>query len=194
MSARLLVGSVLLIFMLTSCNVFRSSIEDDIVVVYDDVKTKNSLLPIQVKYGKLLNIKPDSLQNIELYKFVDEWMKTPYKLGGETNDGIDCSSFTQLLYIEVFSKYIERTAEKQFESKAIKRFRGKEFLQEGDFVFFQSKNEAKISHVGVFLKNNKFVHSTSRRGEAGYGGVKVSNINDPFWTKYFVAGGKRVDL
>ncbi|AXT60415.1 glycoside hydrolase [Aquimarina sp. AD10] len=193
MSIRLLVGVVSLIFIFTSCGGSKSSV-DDIVVVYDDVKVEKSLLPVQIKYGKLLNIKPDSLQNVELYHFIDKWINTPYRLGGETSDGIDCSSFTQLLYTEVFDKYIERTAEKQFESRAIKRFRGKEFLQEGDFVFFQSKNEVKISHVGIFLKNNKFVHSTSYKGKVGSSGVKVSNINDPHWSKYFVAGGKRVDL
>lgn len=183
-----------LLLALANCKGSKEASNEDIVVTYESIEPKKAFLPVQLKYAELLNIAPDSLKNVALYKFVDKWMRTPYVLGGETKQGIDCSSFTQLLYTEVFNKYIERTAEKQFKSKHVEKFRGQEFLEEGDFIFFQKVDEQIISHVGLYLKNNKFVHSTSHRGKSGYGGVKISNIKDPFWQKRFVAGGKRTDL
>ncbi len=182
------------LLMFANCKGAKAATNDDIVVTYDSIAPKTAYLPIQAKYAKLLNTKPDSLQNVKLYKFIDKWMNTPYILGGETKEGIDCSSFTQLMYTQVYDLYIERTAEKQFESENMNKFRGQEFLKEGDFIFFQKLDEQIISHVGVYLKNNKFVHSTSHRGKSGAGGVKISDIRDAFWQKRFVAGGKRTDL
>ncbi|MDO6759141.1 NlpC/P60 family protein [Tamlana sp. 2_MG-2023] len=167
---------------------------DDIVVSYDTITPKKAFLPVQIEYAKLLNTVPDSLQNIKLYAFIDDWMDTKYLLGGETKDGIDCSSFSQLLYIEVYDKYIERTAHKQFESDYINKFRGKEFLEEGDLLFFHREGEQVISHVGVYLANNKFINATSYKGESGNSGVKICDITNPFWEKRYVAGGKRSDL
>src|SRR6266496_3940610 len=47
------------------------------------------------KYAAYLRISPDSLQNVTLYTFIDKWMKTPYKYGGNDEKGIDCSGFIQ---------------------------------------------------------------------------------------------------
>lgn len=167
---------------------------DDIVVTYHPIIPKKNFLPVQMEYAKILNTKPDSLNNVKLYEFIDQWMHTKYLLGGETKEGIDCSSFSQLLYMEVYDKYIERTAHKQFESEYINKFRGKEFLEEGDLLFFNREGEQVISHVGVYLKNNKFVNATSYKGESGTSGVKICDITNPFWEKRYVAGGKRNDL
>ncbi|MBU2951689.1 C40 family peptidase [Tamlana agarivorans] len=167
---------------------------DDIVVSYDTIIPKKEFLPVQLEYANLLHTKPDSIQNIKLYTFINDWMDTKYLLGGETKDGIDCSSFSQLLYIEVYDKYIERTAHKQFESDYINKFRGKEFLEEGDLLFFHREGEQVISHVGVYLANNKFINATSYKGTTGVSGVKICDITNPFWEKRYVAGGKRNDL
>lgn len=184
--------SIIIVF--SNCRGAKEATNDDIVVTYDSIVPKKVFLPVQIEYAKLLNVKPDSLQNIKLYTFIDQWMNTPYLLGGETKEGIDCSSFTQLLYTEVYNKYIERTAEKQFESEYMVKFRGKEFLEEGDFIFFQNLEEQVINHVGIYLKNNKFINSTSYKGGRYKGGVKIDDISNPFWEKRFVAGGRRSDL
>ncbi len=151
---------------------------------------------LQVKYGKVLGIVPDSVTNINLYAFIDDWMETPYRLGGETEKGIDCSSFTQLLYGKVFDLYIERTAHKQFTSKELSRFRGKDYLKEGDLLFFQSlsNTDGYIDHVGIYLANDKFVHSTSYRGKSKKNGVQISDLRNAHWEKRFVAAGKRKDF
>ncbi len=57
-------------------------------------------------------------------------------------------------------------------------------LEEGDLVFFDD-NQGKISHVGVYLMNNFFVHSGTGSG------VIIGNLEDDYWREHFVAGGKR---
>ncbi len=189
------------ILLVSSCKTIQTPLvdESDVVIVYDTIikaPEKPKLDPLQIKYGRILNIKPDSLTNIKLYKFIDEWMNRPYLLGGETEEGIDCSSFTQLLYVNVYDLYLERTAEKQFKSRNTVKFKGQEFFKEGDLVFFQpgDKKQKKITHVGVYLRNGKFVNSTSYVGDTGGDGVKISDLDFPFWKKRYLAGGKRNDL
>lgn len=150
---------------------------------------------LKTKYSSLLGVAPEAIKNEKLYKLIDDWYGTPYKLGGETKDGIDCSSLTQQIYSLVYDKYIERTAEKQFKSKFTDEFSLKKYLKEGDLVFFRGTGEKKntIVHVGLYLDNNKFVHSTSYKKDTGNNGVKISDLNNKHWKNIFVAGGKRTD-
>ena len=148
----------------------------------------------QVKYAETLGVPVTELTNANLYDFIDEWMGTPYQMGGANKDGIDCSSFTQRLYTKAYDLYIERTASKQYNSRYTDKFKGQEFLKEGDLLFFKGvgTNSNDIGHVGVYLRNNKFVHSTSRRGLT-QSGVKVSDLTDQYWQTRFVAAGRRIN-
>jgi len=83
---------------------------------------KNAVSPIQKKYGAILGIPPKKINNLPLYEFIDEWMNAPYKLGGNTKQGIDCSYFTQSIFHGVYGNLIERTAEKQFNAKDTRKF------------------------------------------------------------------------
>jgi len=195
----LYISPIIAVIFIVSCKPLTMPIDtSDVAITYDTIVKKKELpklSPIQIKYGKILNVKPDSITNIKLYTFIDEWMNRPYLLGGETKDGIDCSSFTQLLYINVYGLYVERTAEKQFKSKNTSKFKGQEFFKEGDLVFFQPGNkERRVTHVGVYLKNGKFVNSTSFVKDTGGSGVKISSLQYPFWEKRYLAGGKRKEL
>ncbi len=170
-------------------------IRNTIHVVYDSVPPKPEITytETQQKYSEIIGVPVDSLTNNELYEFIDEWMGVTYLMGGETKDGIDCSSFTQRVYTKVYDLYIERTAEKQYNSKYTDKFTVKENLREGDLMFFEgvgTKSNA-ITHVGIYLSNNKFVHSTSIRN-GGQKGVKVSDITNSFWSRRFVCGGRRI--
>lgn len=188
----ILILSVLLI--ISSCKTPSTPI-DQIQVTYEAIPVVREASAIQKKYGKILDRNPLELENETLYTLIDEWIKTPYLLGGDTKEGIDCSSFTQLVYTKVYSAYIERTAETQFESEQTDKFRGQQYLQEGDLVFFTSPSSRnqKIEHVGVYLDNNRFVHATNRKGISGYRGVKISNLKDKYWQTRFLAGGRKLD-
>jgi lipoprotein Spr len=56
-------------------------------------------------------------------------------------------------------------------------------LQEGDLVFFNI-DAGRISHVGIYLQNNKFVHASTKRG------VVINDLNEPYYKKYFVRSGR----
>ncbi len=137
---------------------------------------------LQKKYASRLQASPGDLDNTTLYYFIDEWYGTPYRYGGNTRSGIDCSGFTVQLYTKVFKSNLPRTARQQYESS--KRVKKVKKLEEGDLVFFND-GRGRISHVGVYLMNNFFVH-------AGTGtGVIIGNLEDDYWREHFVAGGKR---
>lgn len=158
-----------------------------------DVNIVAAVSEIQLKYAKILAMEPSEIEDTKLYEFIDKWIGITYLLGGETKDGIDCSSFTQRLFTGVYSKYIERTADKQFGSRFNDKFKDKNYLAEGDLIFFSSfKDPTTVSHVGVYLQNNKFVHSTASRSKTGLTGVQISDLADPKWAKRFVAAGKRI--
>ena len=142
------------------------------------------------KYAGILGVNVNDLSNEDLYEFIDNWLGTPYLMGGETKNSIDCSSFSQRLYINAYDKmYLERTAQKQFNSEFTELFAGKKYLSEGDLIFF-GKDRYNISHVGVYLRNDRFVHSTSATVD-GPSGVKISKLTDPYWSKKFLSAGRR---
>ena len=187
--------------------ILKKDREPDVKVTYEDVPEPNEeveaqeeapeeiITPLQNKYAAILGAAPAQITNLKLYEFIDKWMGTPYLMGGETEAGIDCSSFAQRLFIEVYDWYIERTAQKQMDSEATETWSDPKFLMEGDFVFFRAAGHLgkKITHVGVYLGNNKFVNATSRTGKSGSAGVKISDLTDPYWKARFFAGGRRIN-
>ena len=136
---------------------------------------------LQKKYAELIDVPPGRITNKALYEFIDKWLNTKYKYGAQQNTGIDCSGFTQLLYGEVFKKKITRTSESQFNGS--KHISSRNKLQEGDLVFFTTVKGKKISHVGVYLQNDRFINATSK-------GVIISDMNLKYWDERFVGGGK----
>jgi lipoprotein Spr len=167
--------------------------KDALAYVKDKDQKKEELLPIQKKYGEIMGVAPKDIKNIPLYNFIDSWMGTSYKMGGETKKGIDCSFFTQFLYHDVYNNLIERTAEKQYMAPSTDKFIGQEFLKQGDLLFFNQRGSQHhpITHVGVYLGNNRFVHSTSNRNDSGNNGVQISDFKDKYWQRMFVAAGRK---
>lgn len=136
---------------------------------------------VKDKYADVLEVLPSQISNVMLYRFIDEWYGVKYRMGGTSKNGIDCSAFVQTLYQYVFGFNLLRTAGMQFgESQYIKSMSD---LKEGDLVFFRI-NTSRISHVGVYLKNNFFVHSASSKG------VSIANLTSDYWNKYFAGGGR----
>ncbi len=141
--------------------------------------TINEAASLQFRYSILLNTEVEYLSNLSLYKLIDDWWGTPYKIGGLTKRGVDCSAFVQNLMAAVYQEAMPRTAhEQQRLCKEISRTE----LTEGDLVFFNTRGG--ISHVGLYLHNNKFVHASTS------GGVMISDLAEPYWDKRFVAAGR----
>jgi hypothetical protein len=135
--------------------------------------------PIQLKYAILLNTEVEQLQNKALLESVDEWYGTRYRLGGTTKSGIDCSAFVQASFLAAFGITLPRTAREQY--KATKRI-SRTDLKEGDLVFFNTRGG--VSHVGIYLQNNKFIHASTSQG------VVVSDMFDAYYLKRYVGAGR----
>ena len=137
---------------------------------------------VKDKYATILNVMPGQISNVMLYKFIEDWYGTRYRMGGTSKSGVDCSAFVQHLYQYVFNQPLLRTAGMQFESST-QIIKNMSDLREGDLVFFKI-NSSRITHVGVYLKNNFFVHSASSKG------VSIANLQNDYWQKYFAGGGR----
>lgn len=136
---------------------------------------------LRSKYAALLNVVPEAIANVSLYRFIDEWYGVHYRLGGTTKAGIDCSAFMQKLYEQVFGMNLLRTAMEQFSTANLVWHKSQ--CKEGDLVFFNIKS-SRISHVGLYLMNNFFVHASSSHG------IMISSLDDKYWNKYFACAGR----
>ena len=113
-------------------------------------------------------------------KVVKNFLGVPYRLGGSTLRGIDCSAFVKKIY-EIFNVSLPRTTREQFRmGKSVP----KEDLEEGDLVFFNTNTRrANTTHVGIYIGNKEFVHASSQNQE-----VKVDNLDMPYFNKRFLRG------
>ncbi len=131
-------------------------------------------------YSEVFGFSIDNIENLTLYKTVENWLLTPYCYAGRGKDGIDCSDFTAVLYDSAYGIKLQGGADFIFKKNIPLE---KEDLREGDMVFFKIKNNT-ISHVGVYLTKNKFAHATVKAG------VIISDLDEPYYRKYFYKGGR----
>ena len=120
--------------------------------------------------------------NRTLYNTVAQWLGTPYRYGQNTMRGTDCSGFVGNIYQTVYRKNLARgTADiLRLNCRKISR----QNLHEGDLVFFATGITKKVSHVGIYLKDGKFAHASSSKG------VIISNLNETYYRKRWVTGGR----
>lgn len=132
------------------------------------------------KYSQLLSVNSTQIEsNLSLFRFVNEWIGVPYLFGGKDKKGIDCSAFVARFLKDNFNLSATGSANDMFEkSRKIQNDK----VQLGNLVFFKIESK-KISHVGVFLMNNKFIHASSSKG------VVISNLDENYYKKYFVGFG-----
>ena len=132
--------------------------------------------------SQIMGVALSATSNMKLFHFVYDWIGTPYHFGGSSKKGIDCSGFTKQLYSQVFNMDLEHSSRDIFSMVTPVR---KEDLQEGDLVFFKIHSR-RISHVGIYLGNNRFAHASNR-------GVAISSLDDSYYRRYFYRGGRMLD-
>lgn len=135
---------------------------------------------IRDKYSNILGVDAVQIANTSLYNFIDDWYSAPYKYAGHSKDGVDCSDFVCILYQTVFDRSISGTAGNLYEQCETV---GIDSLKEGDLVFFKIKSN-HVSHVGVYLQNNKFVHASV------HSGVVIDDLSETYYKKYFYKAGR----
>lgn len=131
-------------------------------------------------FSQIMGVAANATTSTKLYQFVYEWLGTPYRLGGDSKRGIDCSKFSLALYENVFNTTIGYNSNNQYANVTPI---GKAELEAGDLVFFKIRSR-RITHVGVYLGDDKFAHASSSRG------VMVSDLNEAYWKRYYYNGGR----
>ncbi len=116
---------------------------------------------------------------LEVIKYLD----TPYKYGGSTGNGIDCSAFTLQVYKNSLDVDLPRSAREQYhDGEEI----SKDDLKFGDLVFFNTQRRSKPGHVGIYLGENQFVHASRKLG------VTVSSLDEEYYRKRYM-GARRIE-
>jgi cell wall-associated NlpC family hydrolase len=119
--------------------------------------------------------KWNSPNEVQLFvKVATGFIGAPYRFGGSSLKGIDCSSFVQKIY-RIFDITLPRNAREQ-SKVGISVTREK--LTEGDLVFFHTNHS--LGHVGIYIGNNEFVHASSK-GKV----IRVDNLDAPYYQKRF---------
>jgi lipoprotein Spr len=160
----------LIIFNITSCGIFKKNPKKPSNKVEKPSSGKRALLE---KYSKILG---EEVDDEKLYGFIDAWMGVPYKFGGKTKTGVDCSNFTCELLRQVYafpSTFYFPSSKLAEQGQRINKNEAKE----GDLIFFSINQNSKISHVGIYLTKNKFVHASTGKG------VIINSLDEDYYKK-----------
>lgn len=115
-----------------------------------------------------------------IIKTAKTYIGVPYKFGGTTRKGFDCSGYLQTVFSQNGYK-IPRSADDQYD---IGRTVSRSKLKAGDLVFF-STYEPGPSHCGIYLGNEQFIHTSSSKG------VRIDKLQDSYWQPRYL-GAKRI--
>ena len=105
---------------------------------------------------------------------------TRYRFGGTSEAGFDCSGFIGYLFREEAGMNLPRSTREMINVNAPLVARNN--LKPGDLLFFSTAGRGRVSHAGIYLGDNQFIHSSSRRS----GGVRVDSLGDSYWSKTFI--------
>lgn len=128
--------------------------------------------PTYVTQEEVLSIVQD--KDDGLGTVFQRWQGVPYRLGGETLNGVDCSAFVQIAFKDVWQIPLPRTTRSQSQTGFEVNYQN---AQRGDLVFFKTSRTS--NHVGVYLGDKKFMHASTSKG------VMISRIDNPYWASKF---------
>lgn len=166
------IAAISMVFLLSSCSIFtKAPKQEDYTweIEWEDEKSTRIIRKEEVK-----------IRDTKLADYYESWLGVPHRMGGMTKQGIDCSGFVYKVYYEVYKIKLPRTASQMAE--VVDKVNLNE-LKEGDLVFFR-RGTAKPHHVGIYLKDNTFVHTSSSRG------VTISSLQDKYWANQFYFGAR----
>jgi cell wall-associated NlpC family hydrolase len=113
----------------------------------------------------------------QLDAYVKSWLGVPYKYGGTSKNGVDCSGFTSQVYLNVYAITVPRTSSEQYKQGRLVT-RGN--MRPGDLVFFSNVRRGKIDHVGVYLGEQRFAHATESSG------VTISELSEDYYKQRYI--------
>ncbi len=113
---------------------------------------------------------------------------TRYRPGGTSvQSGFDCSGFVGFLYKQELGIQLPRSTREMITLDAPKVARSE--LEPGDIIFFNNRGRGRVSHAGIYLGDNQFIHSSSSRS----GGVRVDSLADRYWNSSYMLAKRVLD-
>lgn len=152
----------------------RSTPQEEPSVQTESEQPVPMAMDISSSYENITSIQKQ-LQNAH-----QQWKGTPYRYGGETSNGIDCSAFTQQVYRDFFDLDLPRHTRSQLQEGTSIRRRS---IKTGDLIFF--KTGRRSLHVGISVGDGDFLHASVSSG------VMISNIGEHYWATRYL-GARRV--
>ena len=164
---------------------FRSILLWGLVILFYSCSTTQHIERKQSKeVYESLALNKERKDNFALYKEAACWLHIPHLDGGTSLKGTDCSFLVNNIYKIVYNKNIERNSSSMLNKDCERISRRR--LKEGNLVFFNTsgKNKSYVDHVGIYLKDNKFLHASTSKG------VIVSDLDENYYRKVWVCGGR----
>jgi len=141
-----------------------------------------SVAPLQSAEPASTSYEPSDVEHT-LRAEARSWHGTPYRYGGTSRAGIDCSAFVQAIYRNAFGLSLPRATTKQVRTGTPV---SKGAFQAGDLVFFRPAGR-KTNHVGVYLGGGEFVHAGTSTG------VTISRLDEPYWQRSYWTARRLLD-
>jgi len=111
---------------------------------------------------------------------------TRYRYGGTSvQSGFDCSGFVGYLFRKEVGLELPRSTRELINLDAPKVARAD--LEPGDLILFNDRGRGRVSHAGIYLGDDQFIHSSSSRS----GGVRIDSLDDSYWNRSYLQA-KRV--
>ncbi|MEK5214799.1 C40 family peptidase [Psychrobacillus sp. FSL H8-0487] len=155
------------------------------VVVTSTSKQETVVTPVQVKDAQLITApfqeqeKSLSGKGQAMYPLIVDFAKRlegiPYVYGGFTMSGFDCSGFIYFLHTQAGLDITRQSSESYFAQTSVVSI-----PVVGDLVFFQNTYKQGISHMGIYIGDNKFIHAGSK-------GVEVTSLDSSYWKEHFIS-------
>jgi len=105
-----------------------------------------------------------------LYDQFGQWRGVPYRMGGLSKSGVDCSGLVYLTFRDQFNIQLPRNTKELAKVGATIKANNR---KSGDLVLFRINR--KLNHVGIYLEDDRFMHTSTKQG------VMISSLNDPYW-------------
>lgn len=175
------ISAILIMTCVCSCSISRNGKRESLADKLErrhrqrDVRPPRAEMPDPPKPSK----KP---KQGKLMDYCEGWLGTPYRGGGETKQGVDCSGFVLNVYKDVYGIKLPRRSQDM--EQACKTTKNLNELKEGDLVFFNNKAGGSTNHVGIFLDKDSFIHASTSKG------VTISRFEEKYWAERFRCGGK----
>ncbi len=132
------------------------------------------------EYSIKLGYQLTGNEDMDYIKMVASWIGVPYKFGGCTREGIDCSCFVNTFYNDFFGITLKRRAEDMLSDiHTVDTTK----LYMGDLIFFKITGQ-KVSHVGLYISKRRFIHASTSKG------VMINSMDEPYYQKHYQGAGR----